>query len=129
MTILILFYSRTGTTKKVANLISENLNCDNEEIFDTKNRKGFFGYIKSAKDAMRKNLTILEKIDKLPGEQIAMLLERLQDDILEKKGFSAILTQIRKGIDPLKRNMNLLNNTKKEELKSKMNFWRSKLKL
>jgi len=72
---------------------------------------------------------ILEKIDKLPGEQIAMLLERLQDDILEKKGFSAILTQIRKGIDPLKRNMNLLNNTKKEELKSKMNFWRSKLKL
>jgi len=67
MTILILFYSRTGTTKKVANLISENLNCDNEEIFDTKNRKGFFGYIKSAKDAMRKNLTILEKIDKNPG--------------------------------------------------------------
>ena len=66
MSILIIFYSRSGTTKQVANLIAKNLNCDIEEIFDTKNRKGFFGYIKSAIDAMRKRLTILEKINKNP---------------------------------------------------------------
>jgi flavodoxin len=66
MSILIIFYSRTGTTKKVANLIAENLNCDSEEIFDTKNRKGFFGYIKSAIDAIRKKLTTLEEINKNP---------------------------------------------------------------
>ena len=72
---------------------------------------------------------ILGKIDTLPGEQIALLLEKLQDDILERKGFSAILRQIRMGISPLKRNMNLLNNTEKEELIAKINFWRSKLKI
>ncbi len=66
MSILIIFYSRTGTTKRVANRIAENLNCDIEEIFDTKNRKGFFGYIKSAIDAMKKKLTTLEKINKNP---------------------------------------------------------------
>jgi len=72
---------------------------------------------------------ILGKIDTLPGEQIALLLEKLQDDILERKGFSAILRQIRMGINPLKRNMNLLNNAEKEELRSKISFWRSKLKI
>jgi hypothetical protein len=72
---------------------------------------------------------ILEKIDKLTGEQIAILLERLQDDILEKKGFNSILTQMRKGIDPLKRNTNLLNSNEEAELRSKMSFWRSKLNL
>jgi len=66
MNILIIFYSRTGTTKKVANLIKENLNCDIEEIFDTKNRKGFLGYIKSAIDAIKKKLTTLEKTNKNP---------------------------------------------------------------
>ncbi|UCC20589.1 MAG: hypothetical protein JSV62_04690 [Promethearchaeota archaeon] len=72
---------------------------------------------------------ILEKIDTLPGEQIALLLEKLQDDILERKGFSAILRQIRMGTTPLKSKMNLLNNDEKEELKSKIIFWKSKLKL
>jgi len=72
---------------------------------------------------------ILSKIGTLPGEHIALLLEKLQDDLLERKGFSAILRQIRMGISPLKRNMNLLNNIEKEELRSKLNFWRSKLKL
>ena len=72
---------------------------------------------------------IFGKIDTLPGEQIALLLEKLQDDILERKGFSAILRQIRMGINPLKRNMNLLNNVEKEELRSKISFWRSKLKI
>ncbi|MFX1337275.1 MAG: flavodoxin family protein [Promethearchaeota archaeon] len=66
MNVLINYYSRTGSTKKVANLIKENLNCDCEEIFDTKNRKGFFGYLKSAIDAMKKKLTILETTNKNP---------------------------------------------------------------
>ena len=72
---------------------------------------------------------ILSKIDTIPGEQIALLLENLQDEILERKGFSAVLRQMRMGISPLKRNMNLLNNTEKEELRSKIAFWRSKLKI
>ena len=66
MTNLIVFYSRTGTTKKIAEIISEKLSCDYEEIFDTKNRLGFFGWLRSGKDAMRKKLTILKEIDKNP---------------------------------------------------------------
>ena len=66
MNSLVIFYSRTGTTKKVGNLISEKLSCDVEEIFDTKKRLGFFGWLRSGKDAMMKKLTILEKINKNP---------------------------------------------------------------
>ncbi|MFX1306607.1 MAG: hypothetical protein ACFFDG_07280, partial [Promethearchaeota archaeon] len=69
------------------------------------------------------------KIDTVPGEHIALLLERLQDDILEKKGFSAVLRQIRMATDSLKGNRNLLNNIEKEELRSKISFWRSKLNI
>ncbi|MFX0211751.1 MAG: hypothetical protein ACFFDT_37590, partial [Candidatus Hodarchaeota archaeon] len=72
---------------------------------------------------------ILIKIDTLPGHQVALLLEKLQDDLLERKGFSAVLRQIRMSTTNLKGNMNLLNNIEKEELRSKMNFWRQKLKL
>jgi len=67
MTNLIIFYSRTGTTKKVAELISENLSSDIEEIFDDKKRSGSIGYMKAAKDAMRKKLTTLKKYDKDPS--------------------------------------------------------------
>jgi hypothetical protein len=35
LSILIAFYSRTGRTKKIAELISNSLNCDYEEIVYT----------------------------------------------------------------------------------------------
>jgi len=66
MNSLVVYYSRTGKTKKVGNLISEKLSCDMEEIFDTKKRSGILGFIKAGKDAMRKKLTILKEIDKNP---------------------------------------------------------------
>ncbi|MDY6965570.1 MAG: hypothetical protein SVM80_06305 [Halobacteriota archaeon] len=37
----LVYYSRTGTTKKVADAISDIINCDIEEIVDTKDRSGF----------------------------------------------------------------------------------------
>ncbi len=72
---------------------------------------------------------ILGQIDTAPGEEIAIKLENLQDDILERKGFSAVLRQIRMGTSALKNNRNLLTNAEKEELRNKINFWRSKLKI
>ncbi|MFX1363632.1 MAG: helix-turn-helix domain-containing protein [Promethearchaeota archaeon] len=72
---------------------------------------------------------ILSKIDTFSGENIGLLLEKLQDDILEKKGFSGVLRQIRMGISPLKNNRNLLTNAEQEELKKKISFWRSKLNI
>ena len=67
MNSLVVYYSRTGTTKKVGNLISEKLSCDVEEIFDTKKRSGTSGVLRAGKDALlKKKLTTLEKIKKNP---------------------------------------------------------------
>jgi flavodoxin len=68
MKTLLVFYSRTGTTKKLAQEISKNLKCDVEEIFDTKNREGIFGYLKSGRDASLKKFTKIEKTKKNPAK-------------------------------------------------------------
>ena len=51
---LVAFYSRTGITKKVAEIIADSLKCDTEEIFTTKNRSGPIGYLICGKEAMEK---------------------------------------------------------------------------
>jgi len=48
------FYSRAGTTRKVAESISASLDCDVEKIIEKKNRAGFLGWLKSGMDAFRK---------------------------------------------------------------------------
>ena len=64
---LLVFYSRTGTTKKIAESISKEMNCEYEEIIDTKKRKGrFIGFIKSGFAATREKLTIIKEIQKDP---------------------------------------------------------------
>ena len=60
MKTLVVFYSRTGTTKKVGEALAIKLNADVEEIKDTVNRGGVKGYLLSGRDAMRKKLTTLE---------------------------------------------------------------------
>lgn len=60
MKALVVYYSRSGTTKKVADSISTMLKCDIEEIIDEKNRKGIIGFIKSGRDAMKKSLTTIK---------------------------------------------------------------------
>ncbi len=64
---LVVFYSRTGTTKKLAEAISGSLESDIEEIFDTKGRTGIFGYLGSAFDAMLKKVAAIEKTKKDPA--------------------------------------------------------------
>lgn len=60
MKTLVVYYSRTGTTKKIAEMLAEKLGADTEEIRDTVNRQGIKGYLMSGRDAMKKNLTKLE---------------------------------------------------------------------
>jgi len=57
---LVVFYSRTGTTKKVAEAIAEKIGAEIEEIKDTVDRTGAKGYLISGRDAMKKRLTKLE---------------------------------------------------------------------
>jgi len=67
MNALVAYYSRTGNTKKVAEKLATLLKCDSEEIHDTKNRKGVFGWLSAGKTATKKELTTLEKLSNNPA--------------------------------------------------------------
>jgi len=56
MKALVVFYSMTGITKEIAVHISEELDCDIEEIFDVKSRKGILGYIRSGIESVFKKM-------------------------------------------------------------------------
>jgi flavodoxin len=61
---LLLFYSRTGTTRKIAGEILASLTCayDQEELVDRKKRAGIVGWLKSGRDAQTGKLTQLEPL-------------------------------------------------------------------
>lgn len=62
MKTLIVFYSRTGKTRKVGQVLEETLKCDAEEIFDIKNRMGLIGWLFAGRDAFRRRLTAIKQI-------------------------------------------------------------------
>ncbi len=68
MKLLVAFYSRTGTTGKVAKAIADNLKCDIEVIIDTTNRKGLFGWLRSGRDGIKKKLTVIQPIKHNPSD-------------------------------------------------------------
>ena len=60
--IIVVFYSRSGTTRRIAEALSAVLKCDLEEITEPKPRTDFLGYIRSLLEASRKRpSTILPK--------------------------------------------------------------------
>lgn len=60
--ILLVYYSRTWTTRKVAEYTKQLINCDIEEIIDTKQRFWILWYIWAGQDAALKKTTEIEKI-------------------------------------------------------------------
>jgi len=62
MKTLILFYSRTGTTRKVAVKISEINGWPMEEIVDTKDRSGAIGYLLAGRDATMRKFTEIKPL-------------------------------------------------------------------
>ncbi len=67
MNLLTVFYSRTGTTRKVAESIAEGLSCDIEEVVDTKSRVGPLHYLAAGREAGQKKLTVIQPLKKDPG--------------------------------------------------------------
>lgn len=65
--ISIVYYSKTGNTKKIAEELSKKLNADIDQIIDLKNRKGFFNWFIAGRDGMKKNLTRI-KYSKNPSK-------------------------------------------------------------
>lgn len=68
MKILVVYYSRTGITKKVGENLSLWLKAKREEILDETNRKGPIGYVKAGRDATAKKLTKISKQEWDPKE-------------------------------------------------------------
>lgn len=52
--VLVVYYSRTGTTRSLASGLAKILGADLEEICDCSNREGPGGYLRSVLDAIRK---------------------------------------------------------------------------
>lgn len=62
MSKIIIFYSRTGNTKTMAEEYAGEKGIDIYEIKDLVNRKGFIGFIKSAIQAVMKKSTPIEDV-------------------------------------------------------------------
>ena len=52
--ILVVYYSRSGRTRRVAKALAGRLNSSFEEIVETRGRDGFLGYLRSIIEARRK---------------------------------------------------------------------------
>ena len=68
MQALVVYYSRGGNTRKVAEELSKELQCDVEEILDTTNRSGPMGWLSSGRQASSKALTKLQPIKNDPSK-------------------------------------------------------------
>lgn len=65
--ILVVYYSKSGNTERVAKDIAIRLNADIEKIIDKKNRAGLIGFIAGGRDAMKKKTTEIGLIEKNPA--------------------------------------------------------------
>lgn len=67
MKTLVVFYSRSGNTRKAGEEIAKQLKADVEEIIDTKNRKGIMGYMRSGFEAAMKKTTEIKEPENNPS--------------------------------------------------------------
>ncbi len=71
---LVVFYSRTGVTAKVARKIAAAMPCELEEIIDTKSRAGLLGWLGGGRDAFRKKKTVIRQTEKPPAAYDLVIL-------------------------------------------------------
>jgi menaquinone-dependent protoporphyrinogen IX oxidase len=71
---LVVYYSRTGNTKKVAEEIARVLQCDIEELHDQQKRKGLMGYLRSGREAITKQNIIVQELQNQPKNYDAVII-------------------------------------------------------
>jgi flavodoxin len=67
MKTLIVFFSLTGNTRKIAQAISDELDGTLEEIQDTRNRNGIAGYLLSIMEALFKKRSKIQEVKHDPS--------------------------------------------------------------
>ena len=70
---LVVYYSRTGTTKELGEAIAQALGADTDEIIDQKQRLGKIAFLRAGKDAKQGNLTEIE-VKRNPEEYDVIIL-------------------------------------------------------
>lgn len=74
MKTLVVYYSRTWTTKIVAEYIANKLSCDTEELIDLKDRSWPINYMLAWRDAIKKVLTDIKEIKNNPKDYDLIIL-------------------------------------------------------
>ncbi|MEO0108431.1 MAG: NAD(P)H-dependent oxidoreductase [candidate division WOR-3 bacterium] len=59
--VLLVYYSRSGNTAKLADLLARELQCDTEQVQDVRSRQGLFGWLRSGFEAARKRLPAIQE--------------------------------------------------------------------
>lgn len=67
-TCLLVFYSRTGMTRGVANAIARACDCDVEAIRESRSRAGPIGYLRSGYEAMNRKLPAIDPPSRNPAD-------------------------------------------------------------
>jgi len=62
MKTVIIYFSRAGHTRKVANALAEHLNADTAEITEQKKRNGMLGFIRSGRESMANKIPEIDPI-------------------------------------------------------------------
>ena len=65
---LIVYYSRTGNTKFMAETIAAEIGAETEEVIDLKNRQGRLAFLPAGRDAMQGKETQIAEIKRKPGD-------------------------------------------------------------
>lgn len=72
---------------------------------------------------------IFESIDSLMGLELSSALEKFQSEYIKDKGYNSVLKNIHNTSATLKSKTYVLSQPEKDDLKQKMNFWKTKLDL
>jgi flavodoxin len=72
--VLVVYYSKTGNTERVAKDVASALHADIEKLVDKKNRNGFWAFFSSGRDAMNKKKTELGPLEKDPANYDLVVL-------------------------------------------------------
>lgn len=68
MKTLVVYYTRTGNSKFVAETVASELGADIEEVVDLKNRQGKLAYMSCGRDAMGGKMTEIAQTMKNPAD-------------------------------------------------------------
>ena len=68
MKTLVIYYTRSGNAKFMAETIAAELGADIEEVIDLKNRQGKLSFISAGRDAMRAKETEIAQTKRTPAD-------------------------------------------------------------